>query len=234
MVTAKHRNCGTNTLKVPWKVKNYHPLQTDPSCFRNDELNINIFIHVDDGMLFGPRIEVLRLVELSSNQVMMRIVERMEKLGDKIFFLGRVIERTARGYSVEANRDRCAWPGKLETRVDSKCEEDTNDRITGRTGERETSRVQDRRGKAVVHVPSDWAGQHQTCKSTRAGVAQRGSATLSAWSRTQQSVSLSSAEAELYALTSGISEGMVTKHLLEELGYEVTLVKNVESQSAKA
>ena len=27
----------------------------------------------------------------------------MEKLGDKIFFLGRVIERTARGYSVEAN-----------------------------------------------------------------------------------------------------------------------------------
>ena len=33
----------------------------------------------------------------------MRIVGRIEKLGDKIFFLGRVIERTARGYSVEAN-----------------------------------------------------------------------------------------------------------------------------------
>ena len=27
----------------------------------------------------------------------------MEKMGDKIYFLGRVIERTARGYSVEAN-----------------------------------------------------------------------------------------------------------------------------------
>ena len=39
---------------------NYHPLLTDPSCFRNDELNINIFIHVDDGLLFGPRIEVLQ------------------------------------------------------------------------------------------------------------------------------------------------------------------------------
>ena len=39
---------------------NYHPLQTDPSCFRNDELNINIFIHVDDGLLFGRRTEVLR------------------------------------------------------------------------------------------------------------------------------------------------------------------------------
>ena len=82
---------------------NCHPLLTDPSCFRNDETNTNIFIHVDDGLLFGPRSEVLKLVELLSKQVLMRIVGRMEKLGDKIFFLGRVIERTARGYSVEAN-----------------------------------------------------------------------------------------------------------------------------------
>ena len=34
---------------------------------------------------------------------MMRIVGRVEKLGGKMVFLGRVIERTARGYSVEAN-----------------------------------------------------------------------------------------------------------------------------------
>ena len=47
-------------------------------------------------------------------------------------------------------------------------------------------------------------------------------------------MSLSSAEAELYALTTGISEGMVTKHILKELGYEVTLVNHVDSQSAKA
>ena len=30
---------------------NCHPFLTDPSCFRNDELNINIFIHVDDGLV---------------------------------------------------------------------------------------------------------------------------------------------------------------------------------------
>ena len=46
-------------------------------------------------------------------------------------------------------------------------------------------------------------------------------------------VSLCSAEAELYALTTGIAEGMVTKHLLQELGHEVTLVNHVDSQSAK-
>ena len=30
---------------------NYHPLLTGPSCFRNDQLKVNVFIHVDDGFL---------------------------------------------------------------------------------------------------------------------------------------------------------------------------------------
>ena len=85
-----------------------------------------------------------------------------------------------------------------------------------------------------VYTDSDWAGQHLTCKSTSVGVTQWGSATLSAWSRTQQSVSLSSADAEFFALTTGIAEGMVMKHLLKELGHEVTLANHVDSQSAKA
>ena len=70
---------------------NDHPLLTDPSCFRNDELNLNIVTYVDDGLLFGPRIEVLRLVVFLSNPVMMRIAGRMDRLGDQFFFLGRVI-----------------------------------------------------------------------------------------------------------------------------------------------
>ena len=43
---------------------NYHPLLTGPSCFRNGETNTKIFVHVDDGLLFGPRPEVVKLVEL--------------------------------------------------------------------------------------------------------------------------------------------------------------------------
>ena len=39
-----------------------------------------------------------------------------------------------------------------------------------------------------VYMDSDWAGQHQTCKSTSGGVTQWRSTTISAWSRTQQSV----------------------------------------------
>ena len=63
----------------------------------------NIFVHVDDGLLFKPKNEVPKLVELLSKKVLMWITRRMKKTGDKIYFLGRVIERTARGYSVEAN-----------------------------------------------------------------------------------------------------------------------------------
>ena len=48
------------------------------------------------------------------------------------------------------------------------------------------------------------AGQATTCKSTSGGVVQWGNATLTEWSRTQQTVSLSSAEAELFALTTGV------------------------------
>ena len=85
-----------------------------------------------------------------------------------------------------------------------------------------------------VYTDSDWASQATTCKITSGGVVQWGNATLTACSRTQQTVSLSSAEAELYALTTGMAEGMVTKHLLKELGYEVTLGNHVDSHSAKA
>ena len=60
----------------------------------------------------------------------------MEKTGDKIYFLGRVIERTARGHSVDANPKyirnviECSWFRRSKTRDDSECEEDANDRIT--------------------------------------------------------------------------------------------------------
>ena len=53
--------------------------------------------------MFGPKSEVLKFFELLSKQVWMKITGRMKKTGDNSYFLGRVIERTARGYSVEAN-----------------------------------------------------------------------------------------------------------------------------------
>ena len=47
-------------------------------------------------------------------------------------------------------------------------------------------------------------------------------------------MSLSSGEGEFFALTTGIAEGMVTNHLLQELGHDAILMNHVDSQSAKA
>ena len=239
---------------------NYHPLLTDTSGFRNDETNINIFVHVDDGLMFGPKNEVLKLVELLSKQVLMRITGRMEKTGDKNYFLGRVIERTARGYSVEANPkyirnvvnvlgleeakpvmtpsvkrtpttellvelegERRAMYRTVVGKLLYMCQEradvmysvkETARKITCPTESDEMNLKRIVRylkgapsAKSLIEIitpskfvnvytDSDWAGQATTCKSTSGGVVQWGNATLTAWSRTQQTVSLSSAEAE--------------------------------------
>ena len=95
--------------------------------------------------------EFLRLIELLSNQVMMRIVGRLARLGDQLLFLGRVVVNAA-WVLIHPRCDCRAWSGGLEACGDSNCQENAKDRVAGRAGERETSRVQDSRGKAVVHV----------------------------------------------------------------------------------
>ena len=222
----------------------------------------------------------------------------MEQTGDN-FFLGRVIERTARGYSVEANPnyirnvinvlgleearpvmtpsvkrtptteslvelegERRATHRTVVGKLLHMCQEradviysvkETARKITGPTGSDEMNLKRIVRylkgapsAKSLIEIttPSKFVnvktdsdlglGQATTCKSTNGGVVQWRNATLTAWSRTQQTVSLSSAEAELYAFTTGVAKGMVTKHLLQELGPEVILMNHADSQSAKA
>ena len=215
----------------------------------------------------------------------------MEKTGDKIYFLGRVIERTARGYSVEANPkyirnvvnvlgledekpvmtpsvkrtptteslvelegERRAMYRTVVGKLLYMCQEraDVMYSVTARkiTCPTESDEMNLKRivrylksapsAKSLIEIitpskfvnvytDSDWAGQATTCKSTSGGVVQWGNETLTAWSRTQQPVNLSSAEAELYALMTGVAEGMVTKHLLQELDHEVILMNHVDN-----
>ena len=78
----------------------------------------------------------------------------MEKLGDQILFLGRVL----RDRLVDSRLRRIR--SRLETSVDSKCGEDTNDRVTGRAGEREA-----RRGK-LLHMCQERADIMYSVKET--------------------------------------------------------------------
>ena len=58
----------------------------------------------------------------------------------------------------------------------------------------------------VGYSDSDWAGCRSTGKSTRGGAVLRGTHLLEGWARTQQCVTLSSAEAELVALNKTAAE----------------------------
>ena len=108
---------------------NYHPILTDPSCFRNDELDTKNFIHVDDGLLFGPSTDILRLIELLSEVMMRALWDDWSDWASKISLLA------------DPRRDCRAWPGRLETCAYSKCEENANDKVTGRVGEQEKRAV---------------------------------------------------------------------------------------------
>ena len=60
-------------------------------------MDVGVLLHVADGMLVGRNLEVHQLIEQVSNQVMIRIPGQLEQLNDQVFFLDRVIVRTARG-----------------------------------------------------------------------------------------------------------------------------------------
>ena len=68
-----------------------------------------------------------------------------------------------------------------------------------------------------IYTDSDWGGCIRTRKNTSGGVLMRGSHCISHWSRTQQLVSLSPAEAELNASIRAGQEGLCLSHVLSVL-----------------
>ncbi|CAE8582362.1 unnamed protein product [Polarella glacialis] len=86
----------------------------------------------------------------------------------------------------------------------------------------------------TVYVDSDWAGDGATRKSTSGGIVMLGDVVLTTWSRTQASVSLSSAEAEYYAITSGAVEAMYVQNLLKEMRRDLPIRVCTDSSAAKA
>lgn len=68
---------------------------------------------------------------------------------------------------------------------------------------------------------SDWAGCRRTIRSTSGGVVRIGNDSLCHWSRTQATVALSSAEAELNGSLTGYSELLFLKNMIEEIDGEL-------------
>ena len=71
--------------------------------------------------------------------------------------------------------------------------------------------------EVVSRSDSDWAGCHRSRRSTSGSLITLFSVNLSSTSRAQASVSHSSAETELYAITQAAVESLAIKHFIKEL-----------------
>jgi hypothetical protein len=69
-----------------------------------------------------------------------------------------------------------------------------------------------------VYSDSDWAGCRKTRKSTSGGAILIGNHCIRSWSKTQATLALSSAEAELIALVKATCEGIGMSSLLRDVG----------------
>ena len=84
----------------------------------------------------------------------------------------------------------------------------------------------------TCHTDSDWAGCTSTRKSTSGVLCSVLGVAISALSRTQQTLALSSGEAELYALGLGVAESLFIKSLILEAGFAKTCSITLYTDSA--
>ena len=83
-----------------------------------------------------------------------------------------------------------------------------------------------------TYVDSDWAGDKKTCKSTSGGMVFRGDHLIKSWSTNQQTVALSSGEAELYAQVKGAAQTMGVVSLGQDLGELLSGIVYSDSSAA--
>ena len=89
-------------------------------------------------------------------------------------------------------------------------------------------------GQVDVFVDSDYAGCPRTRKSTSGGCIMRGTHLIRSWSSTQKNaISLSSGEAELYAMVKGVGSGIGMQQLMMDLNVEGGLRVHTDSSAAK-
>ena len=86
--------------------------------------------------------------------------------------------------------------------------------------------------RVTVSTDSDWGGCAKTRRSTSGGCALWGRHLLAHWSRTQQSVALSSCEAEINALVKGGTEGCGISQMLQQCGEYVGLELKTDASAA--
>ena len=84
----------------------------------------------------------------------------------------------------------------------------------------------------TVYSDTDWAGCRSTRKSTSGGIVMHGEHFIKSWSRQQNLVSLSSAEAELYGLVKASSKALGCKAMAHDFGHRKNIRLYADASAA--
>ena len=88
-------------------------------------------------------------------------------------------------------------------------------------------------GTIEVYVDSDFGGCRETRRSTSGGAMYAYGSCLKTWSVMQSGVARSSGEAELYAATKGMSEGLGMQTMARDVGIELEVVVHTDSDACR-
>ena len=83
-----------------------------------------------------------------------------------------------------------------------------------------------------AYSDANWAGYHQTRRSTSGGVLMRGSHFLKAWSKTQSLVALSSAESEFYATVKASTDALGVLAMMSDFKHDGRIRLHVDASAA--
>ena len=83
-----------------------------------------------------------------------------------------------------------------------------------------------------IYTDTDFAGCKETRRSTSGGVIMLGSHTVRHWSKTQSTIALSSGEAELSGIGSGIAEALGFQSLARDMGWAFSLTVHSDATAA--
>ena len=86
--------------------------------------------------------------------------------------------------------------------------------------------------EVTVFTDTDWAGCKRTRRSTTGGCVFLGNCLIKSWSQTQATIALSSAEAELYGIVKGSSEGLGMQSLLHDIGIDIPIKVKADASAA--
>ena len=83
-----------------------------------------------------------------------------------------------------------------------------------------------------VHSGANWAGWKVTRRSTSGGVVMRGRHLIKCWSKSQNVISLSSAESEFHATVKAAVEGLGMRSMAQSFGDEFKVRMHADASAA--